>query len=296
MSIRNFNSNSTSWFVLVGEGLEKVSRGGTHSFRGYTDHANAHKQGVGAYIEYVTSTDQNGRKKGKWFVMDESRRKFQVREGEQDINQITQYDFLKFCPDCEGSPNGAYVDVNGVQVQQGIMFRELNSAADAAIALEADSKRVNAQAECLKLDPQTLQELAAHIGVFGQPDKLMLSKVFEWVGRRPDDFKQLLNSGDRTLRAVVKKALADGILSQKGELIYWGSTLVGADEDAAIATLARDKQMYDVLAAKINLQEPAKIPFSTPANPKKRGPKPGSKRNSKTADKSQESDKSNNSL
>jgi len=293
MAIRNFNSNSTSWFVLVGEGLEKVSRGGTHSFRGYTDHANAHGKGVGAYIEYITSTDQLGRKVGKWFVLDESRRKFQVREGEQDINQISQYNFLKFSPDCEGSPNGSFTEAGGLTIQQGIMFRELNSAADAAIALEADSKRITAQAECLKLDSQTLQELGAHIGVFGQPDALMLSRVLEWVGRRPDDFKQLLNSGDRTLRAVVKKALADGILVQKGELIYWGTTLVGADEDAAVQQLARDKQMYDVLAAKINLQEPAKIPFSTPANPKKRGPKPGSKRGPKPTDKTQESDKSN---
>lgn len=265
--MKNFNSNSTSWFVLVGEGLEKVSRGATHSFRGYTDHANAHGKGPGKYIEYVTSKDAQGRDKGKWFVLDESRRKFQVREGECDINGISQFDFLKHSPDCEGSLNGYYVEVEGQQVQQGIMYRELNQAADAKVALEADSKRVNAQAKALSLDATTLQELAAHIGVFGKPDDMMKVRVFEWASRRPDDFNQLLVAGDRSLRAVVKKALADGVLTQKGEIIYWGSSMLGANEDATISLLAQDETIYKSLAAKIDLQAPAKIAVSTPGNP-----------------------------
>lgn len=291
-NLRDFNSNSTTWFVLVGEGLEKVSRGGTHSFRGYSDNANAHGKGTSTYIQYVTSKDDRGKELGKWFTLDESRRKFQVREGEHDIQGITQYDFLKYSPDCEGSPNGSYVSTEAGKVQQGIMYRELNQDKDARIALEADSKRINAQAKVLSLDLITLQELAAFIGVFGEPGELMRVRVLEWAAKRPDDFIRLLSSGDRGLRAVVRKALADGVLTQRGTIIYWADTMIGSDEDSAISTLAGDPQMYEALATKVDLKTPAKITPSTPAAPKgKRGPKPGSKRTKPPANTKNEKEK-----
>jgi hypothetical protein len=258
--VKNFNANAFTWFVLVGEGIDKVNRGGSYSFRGYSDHANAHGLGAGKYIEYVTSRDANGRPVGKYFTLDESRRRFQVREGESDINQITQYSFFKNCPDCEGSPNGYYIQVDdaGTMVQQGIMFRELNTDADAGVALEAESRRIEAQASATKVDDATLQDLGAFIGVFGEPGKFMRLKVVEWAGKRPVDYFKVLNSGDRAVRAVVRKALEDGVFSKRGSVIYWQETMIGADEDAAIATLLKEPRMMEALQKKVDLKTEVK--------------------------------------
>lgn len=277
-NVRNYNSNAITWFVLVGEGLAKVGSGGSHSFRGYTDHANAHGRGSGAYIQYVTSKNEQGRDVGKFFTFDESRRRFQVRETEQDVNQISQYDFLRFAPDCEGSPNGSYVSIDGVEVQSGIMYRELNTAKDATAALEAESRRAEAQSSVLKLDPQTLLELGAFIGAFGEADNVMKLKVLDWAGKRPVDYFNLLNAGDRALRALVRKSLADGIFVKKGEIIYWADTMIGASEDLAITTLAQNPQMFNALSGKVELGTDAKIPQTK----KRPGRKPGTKINKPT--------------
>lgn len=256
--IKNYNQHPI-WFVLTGEGLEKASRGGSVSFKGYSDHADAHGLGPGAYIQYVTTKDQQGRDVGKYFTFDESRRRFQVREGEQDVNGITQYNFLKFAPDCEGSPNGTYRDAgSGEQVQQGVLYREMDSNKDAEIALEAESKRTRACSSALDIDEQTLQELAAFIGEYGPPNKLMRMRVYEWASKRPADYFTLLHAGDRALRAIVRKAVADGIFSKKGSVIYWESTVLG-DEDEAIGALVKDKNMLETLQKKVDLSTAVKI-------------------------------------
>lgn len=261
--MKHYKSDNHAWFVLVGDGLDKVNRGGTHSFRGYHDHANAHGRGVGAYVEYVVSRDANGQEKGKQFVLDESRRRWQVRVGERDASKtpISQYDFLKFSPDCEGSPNGYYQDAgDGVKIQQGVMFREMNDDRDAEVALEADLLRVDAQGSALKLDEGTLSEIAVFIGVFrnpklqeGEPDKLMRFKVVEYAGKKPVDYFKLLNSGDRAVRAIVRKSVQEGILTQKGSIIFWESTMLGADEDAAISTILSEPRMLEALQSKVDL-------------------------------------------
>lgn len=271
-NFKSYNSNNFTWFVLVGEGVDKINRGGSVSFRGYTDHADAHGKGAGAYIQYVTSKDEKGRDVGKYFTMDESRRRFQVRTGERDINQITQYDFLRYSPDCENSPNGVYTEAEGLKLQQGVMFRELNTDKDAETALDAERIRTRAQDSALKLDDNTLQELAAHIGVFGNPGSSMQLRVFEWAGKRPGDYFRVLESGDRALRAIVRKALADGVFNQKGTVIYWENTLVGGDEDEAVRMLMREPKMLDVLQKKVDLKTEVKV-----KSPSKGGRPAGSK-------------------
>lgn len=272
-NLKQYDSNKITWFIAVGEGLDKINRGGTHSIRMYADHANSLGLGKSVSVQYVTSRDKNKNDVGKWFTLDESRRRFQVRQGEQDIQGITQYAFLKNSPDCEGSPNGTYVEVEGNRIQQGVMFRELDSAKDAEVALDAEARRTEAIYSVLKLDEGTLSEIAAFIGVFrdnklaeADPDKQMRLRVFEWAGKRPNDYFTLLNAGDRGLRAIVRKAIADGTFTQKGTVIYWESTMVGGDEDAAIATLIREPQMLEVLQKKVDLKTTVKAPEGPPKN------------------------------
>lgn len=256
---KQFNSNNLTYFVLTGYGLERINRGGTHSMSSYIDMAGVFGQ-PGATIRYVTSRDSNGRDKGKYFTWSESHRRFVVREGECDINGITQFDFLKNSPECEGSPNGTYLPDG---TQSGVIYREMNTAKDAEVALEADQARIKAQASALELEPDVLSEIAAHIGVFAsKEDKnglLMRVRVVDWAGKHPSDYWSVLNSGDRQARAVIRKAVSDGILNVKGTIISWEATVLGADENAAVAFLMNDPVIYSALKDKLGFKTEAPV-------------------------------------
>lgn len=262
-----FNSHNLTYFVLTGIGLEKINRGGTHSMCSYVDYAGVFGS-PGATVRYVTSRDDRGKDRGKYFTWSESHRRFVVREGERDINGITQYEFLKNAPECEGSPNGSY-SPDGNQV--GIIYREMNTAKDAEVALEADQSRIKAQASALELDQTVLSEVAAHIGVFAGKDDpnslIMRVRVVDWAGKNPNDYFAVLNSGDREVRAVIRKAIADGVLTVKGELILWENTTVGANENAAVSHLMIDPAMYSALKEKIDFK--SVTPVRRPGRPKK---------------------------
>lgn len=249
-----FNSNNLTYFVLTGIGLEKINRGGTHSMSTYVDYAGVFGS-PGATVRYVTSRDDRGRDKGKYFTWSESHRRFVVREGERDINGITQYEFLKNAPECEGSPNGSY-SPDGAQTN--VIYREMNTTRDAEVALEADQLRILAQANALALESSVLAEVAAHIGVFASKEDstgmLMKVRVVDWAGKHPNDYWEVLNSGDREVRAVIRKAIADGILKVKGTIILWEETVIGSDENSAVSKLISDPAMFSALKEKIDFK------------------------------------------
>lgn len=264
----NFKIPSTTYFVLCGEGLDVVNRGGIVNLaKGYVDHEGHLARGKfkGKYVEYATSIDPQGREKGKYFRFDESLRRLMTREFDADVKGIAQYEFLKNYPTCEGSPYGDYVEIDGVMEQRGVQFREMNDAKDAEVALEADELRITAQAEALGLDDETLTEVAANIGLFGKPDKIMRLRVVEWAGKQPANFNKLMEQGDRAVRAVIRRALNDRIFTEKGKLIYFENTLIGADQDAAVSTLMKDPVMLKTLQEKLGL------PTEVKTEPRRRG-------------------------
>ena len=241
-------------FVVVGSFLETVNRGGSVALQlGYTDHSGKVAKNKGDYVEYVMSRDEKGKNKAKRFRFDSSFRRLLTRLTDTDINQVSQYDFLKNHPGSEGSPNGTY-DSKGNQT--GVVFRELNSAKDATVALQSDRQRNEALTSAFNLEEETLTEVANIIGYYGEPDDLMKLKVVEFAGKRPAEYTELLNSGDRSLRALLRKALSEDIFTRKGALIMWEQTVVGSNEDDAIATLHRDKEMYDALKNKLDIDAP----------------------------------------
>jgi len=274
--IRPYDSTRFKWFVVVGDGLDRINRGGTISFRHYTDHAGAIGD-PGRLIEYVTSKDSEGKSVSKYFVLDESRRRLQVRETDKDMNGLSQYEFLKNYPECEGSPNGDYIEVDGIVIQRGVIFRELDSDKDADVALEAEAQRTKAKDSAFKLDDKTLQEIAANIGFFGAPGSQMKLTVIEFAEKRPSDYFKLLNAGDRNVRAIVRKAIADGLFSVRGSIIYWENTVMGSDENEAVARILKDEQILNALQNKVDLGTEAK----STAPVKNRGGRPKGSTNKK---------------
>lgn len=256
--MKKFNSNNFKYFVAVGDTRGRCLTGGSHTLSRYIDWNNALKQGVGKEVSYVLTKDPLGKTtRFKYFTFNDSHLKFATREGEKDANGISQYDFLKNHPECEGSPNGNY-DSSGKQV--GVTFRELNDAADAEDALKADTARIKAQGEALDLDKEILEQVATHIGLFPSKDdksnKVMRVRVVDFAGRSPKEFTDILNAGDLPIRAIVKKAIADGTFTMRGTVIYWDETVIGSGisvpeaEQAAVASLLSDKTMLKPLQEK----------------------------------------------
>jgi hypothetical protein len=237
---KTYNSGKFKYFVLV---PEVAAKGGSISFRTYTDHSNALGRGHGVGVQYVEGVDDKGKARGKWFELSQSHRTFVVREGQKDAEGKLMYDFLKNSPDCEGSPNAA--------ANAKPLFKEMNEAKDAKVAIESGKLRTKAQARVYDLeeskDFETLSELAAHIGYYEAPDEIMIHRVAEWAGKKPEDFFEVLDSGDRPIRALIRRALNSEILSKRGPVIHWDKTVIGNDEDSAVAKLIEDAAMLEAL-------------------------------------------------
>lgn len=254
---KQFNTSKFFNFVLVDRDL--AAKGGEVAFNAYTDSEGAYTGEKGRAALYVTSKDAQGRDKGKYFNLSQQHYNFSVREGEKDIYGRSQFDFLANYPGCAGSPNGTYIGEGEDRVQIGVLFKLMDTAGDAEIALETAERKTKAEASALEVDEETLQDLAAHIGVFGAPDKLMRHQVYQWAGKRPLDYFEVLNSGDRAIRAIVRKALQQNIFTKKGDVIQWSGTLIGSNEDDAVSKLMREKDVLEALQKKMGLSNEVKI-------------------------------------
>lgn len=260
-----FNTDNYCHFVLLPEvQYEKDQDGqirertGTLSFSSYTDHTGAFgNQGAG--VMYVQTKDKFNRDKGKVFSINSSRNAFVVHKGDKDMYQKSMFDFLSNSPFCEGSPNGDYLETPEGRIQVNVKYRLMDSAADAARALEATTRRSRAQLSAVEIDEQTLLEVAAiGIGFHGEPDDLMRHKVSEWAGRQPDSYFEVLESGDRLYRALVRVAISSGIFRTQGPMIYWNNLMVGTDEDGAVKHLIDNPDTLAALKEKVDLKVPEK--------------------------------------
>jgi hypothetical protein len=272
MSQEKFTLPEQKKFILFGEALAFVNRGGTQAISiGYVDNTGVFGD-AGTYVEYISAKDsKTGKLIAKRYRFDQSLGRLQTRETDRDITGKSQYLFLKNHPSCEGSPNGTYrPDANGQKKQVGAIFREYDPDQDAKTALEADKLRVSAQATAMNLDDETLEEIANILGHYVPVNDAMRVRVIEFAGKRSDQFNDLMKAGDRSLRALVRKALSVGEFTKKGSLIMWSDTLMGSEDDA-ILILSKDQGMIDSLKSKLKLLVDVKAekPVNKGGRPKK---------------------------
>jgi hypothetical protein len=254
---------------------DMVARGKGYSFRSYTDKIGKFGH-PGSVVIYDDGTkDKSNRPVGKSFSVNQSHYKLIAREGQKDYDDKSLVEFFKYAPFCLGSPNGEYEDAEGnpvnieevqnisnnlVRIKSGelkqlnVKIKLMDDELDAKMALETGIKRAEAQISAGQIDEQILSEVAALIGVFNKPEKSMRLAVYEFAGKRPLDYFKHLESGDRSIRAVIRKGIADSVLHKKGDVIYWDQTVMGADENSVVSTLLNDKAMLDSLKAKLDLK------------------------------------------
>ncbi len=273
--------NKVHNFVLVDRTLS--AEGGRFTFRNYTDKVGVFKNpGAVVFYDDGTMNTFKGTKAGKAFTLDQNHYNIQAREGQADYKGLQLIDFLMNAGMCWGSPNGSYEYSDGGFVpdheiakltraeletrletgeykQFGVKFKLMNSDKDAEIALDAAELKNKSEASALGVDEDTLTEIAAIIGIYGDPGKLMRKKVFDYASKRPADYFKLLNSGDRAVRAIIRKSLNDGVFTKRGPVIYWEETVIGSNEDEAVSRLLSDKSMLEALQTKSELNTDVKV-------------------------------------
>lgn len=136
---------------------------------------------------------------------------------------------------CDGSPNNTGVSV----------FKKIDMEKDAQILVSA--KRLKKQASdaafALEQSNKDLQEVAQLIGEFRDSKDIQLQAVIQSAEHNPKDFLDIVNSPDRSARALVRKGLKTGELTEKGKMITWKGANLGLDEDLAVQALLKDKDL-----------------------------------------------------
>lgn len=264
-------------FVVTDRNM--IAAGGSLSFRNYTDVSGVFGNPGAVIVFDDGSKDTRGNPVGKAFTVSQAHYKLMARDGQKDYKGLLLSEYFMNAPFCEGSPNGTYTDQDGLIVaadqlgkrdtilkklksgelnQHNVKIKLMETERDAEIALDAGLKRVEAQMSVGQIDDDTLSEIAALFGIFGKPDKMMRQKLFEAAGKRPIDYTNFLNSGDRSVRALIRKGLVDGVLKQKGPVIFWEETILGNDEDSSVATLIGDPKILEALSTKVGMKAKAK--------------------------------------
>jgi hypothetical protein len=260
-------------FVVADRNM--VARGAGFSWRSYTD-TNGVFGNPGERVIFDDGTkDREGKPIGKAFSVNQSHYKLQARKEQKDTTGKLLVDVFRNAPFCLGSPNGIYTDADGSPVdgdqlrniktnlekiksgeliQHNVKIKELDDELDAKIALETGLKRAEAQISAGQIDEQTLREIAAMIGEFDKPEKTLRLKVYEYAGKRPIDYFSLLNSGDRSIRAVIRMAEEKGILIVKGTVYYWKDTTLGHNEDLVVSKLMEDKALLESLKEAVDFK------------------------------------------
>lgn len=186
-----------------------------------------------------------------FFTFSKKDRVIRVHKNKKDIFGNSVVEFLRNSPECKNSPNGTYEpNENGDLVQVGVIFKEMNEESDAEKAIAAKEYRLKAETLAANLKGEELHEVAALLGIYGK-ETLVKHAVMEVAGNRPPQFMEAYDNPNRKAFALIRKGLNAKVLLQKGSIIMWNDTTIGADEQDAVATLLKDKKMMTALSEAI---------------------------------------------
>jgi len=153
--------------------------------------------------------------------------------GDPKKMKLTQY--MDNASMCEGSPNN-----NGVSD-----FKRIDMEKDAQILVSAKRLKKQASDAAFALEPNTkdLQEVSQLIGEFRDNKDIQLQAVIQSAEHNPKEFLEIVNSPDRQARALIRKGLNTGEITMKGKMVTWKGANLGPDEDDAVQSLLKDKDL-----------------------------------------------------
>jgi hypothetical protein len=174
------------------------------------------------------------------------------------------YDYVKGYPACEGSPNASEA--------QPVLFKELDPIKDAQIEFDRRKRRNDAMNAAFALEGKDLDDMATLLGVFNDDPIFKINRISEFANQDPETFFRYYESGDRSVRALIRKAVILNKLKTVGEAIFWGKEVVGGNEDQAVAYLTTNQDKLAALNALVGFvpQENINGPKKAPNKPKEK--------------------------
>lgn len=214
------------------------------SFRTYN---NDRGQAVG----FMEGKDQFNRPIFRRWKFDQDVRKISVHKDKTDVSEfaVKAVEFLRNSPNCKDSPNGTYR--NGKQ--EDVYFEEVNDIKAAQIGLDFETHRILAQNEALRVKGQDFIDLCGMIGVFNKDETVMRFALVDYAKNKPASFLDMVKDPTRQLRSLVRACVHENVFSTAGggRLIQWENTLIGTDEDDAVAKLKNDEKLVKAIRAQL---------------------------------------------
>jgi len=209
-------------------------------------------------VHFLAQSKQaNGDFRKEWFTFTPLNRSIKIPVNKKDIRGKSYIEFLRNHPDCEGSPNGNYhVDENGRTIQHGVWYRELKEEQDASIAIDNRKLRIDAENIAINLPLAECKELGSILGIQAKGPHQMKFSLMEFAQNNPELFMKTYNAPDRKVRGAVKAGIEQGILTKTGTVISWDKTILGSDENEAVALLIKNSDLMYGLLHKLGKEVP----------------------------------------
>ena len=212
---------------------------------GFKTYNNDRGQGVG----FIEGKDKDGQPIYRRWKFDRDVRKISVHKDKTDLDGKNAVEFLRNSPNCKGSPNGIYTP-DGNQIE--VYFEEVNEAKAAAIGLDFEVQRIDAQNAALKVKGQDFIDLCALIGIFNKDETVMRFALVDYAKNKPQSFLDIYNDSTRQLKSLVRRAIHENVFIKEGKKITWENALIGVDEDDAVASLKKDEQLLKAVKANLD--------------------------------------------
>lgn len=230
---KQFNADDYVKFALI------TPIEGTWSFTSYTDIDGNNYRAITGY----TSTGLPRNFDLKWSSVERiyrarRKQKVQVLVNGQE-KQMLLVDYIKGHPCCEGSVNGS--------PQQAILFKELDPIKDASLEMDRRKRRNEAMSIAFGLEGEELNDMATLIGVFVDDPVFKMNRVSEFANQDPEMFFKLYESGEKGVRALVRKSLTLGKLKKVGDAVFFGEMSIGGNEDQAVSYLIANPEKAKAL-------------------------------------------------
>lgn len=160
-----------------------------------------------------------------------------------DETTMLEVEYMKNHPCCAESPNN--------HPQQAILFKVLDPIKDAEISVSRRKRQNDAVNKAFALEGKELDDMATLLGVFVDDPMFKLDRVSEFAKQDPELFFKYYESGDKSVRATLRKALSLNKLKKVGEAIFWEKESLGGNEDQAVAYLVQNPEKLEALNALI---------------------------------------------
>jgi len=225
------NVNQYATFVA----LDPIIKNSVSAFGSFRD-----DDGNLRYISYIKDRDTKEDVPYK-FKFNRDKRFFTVPVNKTDQNGENVVQFLRDHPLNATSPNAV----------GNPWFKELDNARDANVAIDSFKVRNEAENKAFGLKGAELLEVASSLGFSGDSDEIIFHKVLQFASKNPSEFLDSVADPNRGARAIFEDATKKKVITKHGFRIVYQDIHLGNSKDLAIAKIAEDKELQEVLKAAI---------------------------------------------